>query len=320
VLRIATRGSELALVQARLVASLLAELPTPVATEILVVETLGDRRQDVPIHSVGGQGIFVKEVEAAVLEGRADLAVHSAKDLPATAGGGAGAGEALAILAVPERGDPRDAIVGAALDDLAPGARVATGSVRRRAQLAWLRPDLVFVELRGNMATRLAKVPIGGALVAAQAALVRLGRAAEAAEVLSTVRMLPQVGQGAIAVCGRPDDDEARTLLAPIVHQDSASALEAERGYLRAVGGGCDLPVGAFAEVAADGSLRLEAMIASLDGHVLIRRSIAVSAPTGSASGPAPAGDGAALGAELAAAILDESGGRELLERMGARP
>lgn len=309
VLRIATRGSELALVQARLVASLLAELPTPVATEILVVETLGDRRQDVPIHSVGGQGIFVKEVEAAVLEGRADLAVHSAKDLPATA-----AGEALEILAVPERGDPRDAMVGTSLDDLPPGARVATGSVRRRAQLAWLRPDLVFVELRGNMATRLSKVPTGGALVAAQAALVRLGRETEAAEVLSTVRMLPQVGQGAIAVCGRADDDEAKRLLAPMVHEDSATALEAERGYLRAVGGGCDLPVGAFAEVAEDGSLRLEAMIAGLDGHVLIRRSATAAAPAASAR------DAAALGADLASTILDESGGRDLLERMGARP
>src|SRR5215204_1220207 len=174
-LRAATRGSELALWQTNHVAQLLGRIHPDLVIEPLVVQTSGDRDQQRPIWEMGGKGIFVKEVQAAVLEGRADLAVHSAKDLPSVTFDG------LVLAAVPEREDPRDALVGATLASLAPGARVATGSVRRRAQLAYLRPDLTFSDLRGNIATRLSRVGSDGidVVVAAAAALIRLDRQEE---------------------------------------------------------------------------------------------------------------------------------------------
>ena len=316
-LRLATRGSPLALVQAHLVADLLATRDSASGqsrgVELVVVETVGDRsqREQVPLHAVGGQGIFVKEVDAAVLDGRADAAVHSAKDLPATpsgegtgdgAGHGAGRGGECPIVAVLERADPRDALVGRRLSELAAGATVATGSVRRRAQLAWLRPDLVFSELRGNIATRLGRRPPGGAVIVAMAALERLGAGDDAAEVLSPSVMLPQVGQGTIALTARPGDEEVAAALAGIDHERTHRALEAERAFLREVGGGCDLPVGAYAVVEDDGSLRLEAMIASLDGHVVVRRRAEGREPT-------------ELGARLAGELLSRSGGAALLGR-----
>lgn len=309
-LRLATRGSPLALVQARIVADLVAAAGSSSRTsrfevELVVVETAGDRsqREQVPLHAVGGQGIFVKEVDAAVLEGRADAAVHSAKDLPARRPDEAESPDGeCSIVAVPERADPRDALVGRGLSELTVGATVATGSVRRRAQLAWLRPDLVFAELRGNVATRLSKVPPGGAVVVAMAALERLATAEVAAEVLSPTVMLPQVGQGAIAVTARPGDDETAAALSGIDHAETRRALEAERAFLGEVGGGCDLPVGAHAVVAGDGSLRLEAMIATLDGHVVVRHRAEGSEPV-------------ELGARLAGELLFGAGGEALLAR-----
>ncbi|MGH9112691.1 MAG: hydroxymethylbilane synthase, partial [Acidimicrobiales bacterium] len=174
----ATRGSVLARWQADHVVGLLQQVEPGLDVEIVTVETSGDRRLDAPIWELGGKGVFVKEVQAAVLAGRADLAVHSAKDLPS------GTPEGLVIAAVPERGDVRDALVGAALDGLAEGAVVATGSLRRRAQLAYARPDLRFEGLRGNMATRLARVDDADvdAVVVAAAALDRLGLADQIAE------------------------------------------------------------------------------------------------------------------------------------------
>ncbi len=300
-LRLATRGSPLALAQARRVAEALAAgSGGDLEAEIVVVETAGDRHRQVPIHQVGGQGVFVKEVEAAVLEGRADAAVHSAKDLPA-----APDLSLLPIAAVPPRADARDALVGRPLDELAPGARVATGSVRRRAQLAWLRRDLTFTELRGNIGTRLGAVPDGGAVVVAMAALDRLGQAGLAAQVLSPAEMLPQVGQGAIAVCTRPGDDGTARRLAVVDDPATSRALRAERAYLAAVGGGCDLPVGAYATCEAAGPIRLEAMIASLDGHVVVRES-------GEGSDPDE------LGASVAVSVLEGGGGAALLERISA--
>ncbi len=188
-LRAATRGSELALWQARHVASLLDE---PV--EEVVVETTGDRNRDTPIWEIGGRGVFVKEVQAAVLDGRADFAVHSAKDLPAVSVPG------LVLAAVPERGDARDALVGRQLNDLPAGARVATGAVRRRAQLASLRPDLTFAGIRGNVDTRLRKATHFSGVVVAAAALQRLGRIEQAAELFDPRLIVPQVAQGALAV------------------------------------------------------------------------------------------------------------------------
>src|SRR5438132_3472903 len=195
-LRIATRASTLARWQAERVGVLLGE---PV--EFVLVTTTGDRDQRADLHAIGGTGIFVKEVQQAVLDGRADMAVHSAKDLPAS-----DSPAGLVLAAVPERADPRDALVGSTLDALPAGARIGTGSVRRRAQLVALRPDLTFAELRGNIPTRLDRAGEYDAIVVAAAALARLGRADLATEYLEPSVMLPQVGQGALAVECRTGD------------------------------------------------------------------------------------------------------------------
>lgn len=291
-LRIATRGSALARWQTDHVSGLLdAEV------EVLVVETAGDRRQDVPIAEIGGRGVFVKEVQAAVLDGRADLAVHSAKDLTSTAV------EGLVIAAVPEREDPRDALVGCALDALPSGAVVATGSVRRRAQLAGLRPDLAFAELRGNIDTRLAKASSFHAIVMAAAALHRLGRDDAIADLLDPTVMLPQVAQGALAVECRAGDEGAVELLAGIDHAPSHRAIDAERAFLAHLGSGCDLPVGALATIEPghpDGDIQLHALLASLDGRVVLRVAVRGDDP-------------AVVGAEAGRRLLDEQGGGPLL-------
>lgn len=300
VLRLATRGSPLARWQAETVATLLQAAHPGLRVELLTVSTTGDARSDVPVWEIGGQGLFAKEVQAVVASGQAGAAVHSAKDLPSRPGHAPG----LVIAAVPERGDPRDALVGAPLAGLGAGALVATGSVRRRAQLAWLRPDLTFTGVRGNIATRLAKCPPGGAVVVAAAALERLGRTSEAAQILGSEVMVPQVGQGAMAVECRSGDTATRDLLAAIDDPPSAAALAAERAFLAQVGGSCDLPVGAFAEGAPGGAIRMEGLLASADGRVVMRKQ---------ASGRAPQ----QLGAEVAEALLG-AGGRELLaERAG---
>jgi hydroxymethylbilane synthase len=298
-LRAATRGSPLALWQTREVARLLGLAgPVPaVPIQEVVVQTTGDRVTDVPIHQIGGQGVFAKEVQTAVLEGRADFAVHSAKDLPPRTAPG------LVLAAVPTRGDVRDALVGRTLADLGPGALVATGSVRRRAQLAWLRPDLSFTDLRGNIATRLAKLDRVDVVVVAYAALVRLGRSEEAAEVLEPEVLLPQVGQGALAVECREDDTETRRLLAAIEDPVTRAELDAERAYLDRLGGACDLPVGALARLRADGLLEVEGLVAGGDGRVVIRR-----------RREGPVARAAELGATLAEEVLAH-GGEHLLGR-----
>ncbi|MEY2458441.1 MAG: hydroxymethylbilane synthase [Acidimicrobiaceae bacterium] len=286
-LRIATRGSELARWQANHVAAL---LQTDV--ELVLVETSGDREQHEPIWTLGGKGVFVKEVQMAVLDGRADLAVHSAKDLPS------GSIDGLVLAAVPHRGDPRDALVGAALVDLKPGARVATGSVRRRAQLADLRPDLTFDGLRGNIPTRLAKADAYDAIVVAAVALERLGLSDRIADVLPTSVMVPQVAQGALAIECRALDDATREALAAIEHHDSRRAVDAERSFLAELGGDCDLPAGAYATTSH--GLQLEGLLASLDGRIILRYR---------AQGEEPD----ALGRAVARHLLDQAGGEALL-------
>lgn len=257
-LRIATRGSALALWQANYVAAELAR-DTHAETEIVVVSTSGDRDKTSPLHSIGGKGIFCKEVQAAVLDGRADVAVHSAKDLPALTP------DELTIAAVPERGDPRDALVGARLVDLGHGARVGTGSVRRRAQLAALRPDLVFDELRGNISTRLDKAASFDAIVMAATALERLGERPDVVDLVTVDDMIPQVGQGTLAVECRTDDAPARAALAVIDHAVSHRRLVAERAFLRELGGDCSLPAGAYAVVDEQGVLSLSGFLATED-------------------------------------------------------
>ena len=299
-LRLATRGSPLALHQAERVASRLAALPEAPPVDTVVVRTSGDRMAEVPIGRIAGTGAFVREVQAAVLDGRADLAVHSAKDLPSDTPGG------LVLACVPERADPRDALVGARLDDLPSGSRVATGSVRRRAQLAWLRPDLTFVGLRGNMETRLARAQAAGAGVLALAALTRLGLDGHVAEALDPAVMMPQVAQGALAVECREDDAELRALLVALDDGAAHREVAAERAFLAALGGGCSLPAGALARAPADGDgpLSIEGMLASLDGHVLLRAR-------------AEGDDPLSIGTSVARQLLDE-GGRGLEEWAGA--
>ncbi len=293
-LRLATRGSPLARVQSERVAERLRARGT--AAELVIVETRADRELDVPISAFAGRGVFVTEVELAVLEGRADAAVHSAKDLPSGA-----PPEGLVLAAVPERADARDVLVGRPLDDLAPGAVVATGAVRRRAQLAWRRPDLAFSELRGNIAARLAKVPAGGAVVVALAALERLGLADVAAEVLPTSVVLSQVGQGALAIRCREDDLATRELLRAVDEPLAHRALLAERAFLARLGGGCDAPVGALATCSGpSAAVTIEGMVASADGHVVVRRRHQAAHP-------------AQAGGELAALMVAEDGAGMLL-------
>ncbi|HUV11957.1 MAG TPA: hydroxymethylbilane synthase [Acidimicrobiia bacterium] len=270
-LRVATRGSALARWQAERVVALLGSVGR-YETEFVVVETAGDRRADAPIHALGGTGVFVKEIQEAVLDGRADLAVHSAKDLPALTPDG------LVLAAVPERADPRDALVGAMLDELPTGAVVATGSVRRRAQLAGLRPDLGFAELRGNMHTRVGKAAGFDAIVVAAAALDRLGLAGQIAERLESSVMLPQVAQGALAVECRADDDATLAALATIEHHGVRRAIDAERAFLARLGGGCSMPVGALAHLDGD-AVEVEALLAAPDGRWVRRAQVTDADP-----------------------------------------
>jgi hydroxymethylbilane synthase len=289
-LRVATRGSRLARAQAARVIELLGE-----PADLVIVTSTGDRRTDEPIHRIGGTGVFVKEIEEAVLDGQADLAVHSAKDLPSTTAPG------LALAAVPERADPRDAMVGAALDAVPTGGRIGTGSVRRRAQLAAARPDLAFGELRGNIETRIAKAADFDAVVIAVCALDRLGLRAEAAEALPPDVLLPQVAQGALAVECRADDETVREQLARIDDPIARAEVTAERAYLATLGGGCALPCGALARADSGGEVAIEALLASGDGRMVLRSHAGGTDPE-------------AVGREAARRILDDHGGRTLLE------
>ena len=294
-IRAATRGSPLARWQAEHVADLLTAAGAD-AVDLIIVETTGDLDRTTPLEQLGGQGVFVKEVQAAVLDGRADVAVHSAKDLPAATP------EGLVLAAVPGRGDPRDALVGARWADLPEGATVATGSIRRRAHLAHRRPDLRFAGLRGNIATRLAKAVEFDAVVVAMAALDRLGLAPDVVDPLDPDVLLPQVGQGALALECRTDDDATLELLARIEDPDARRAVDAERGFLAELGAGCDLPIAAHATVRPDGAVELTAALSSSDGDVLL-----VDGRSGD--------DPEALGRAAARHLLDERGGSDLLGR-----
>jgi hydroxymethylbilane synthase len=302
-IRLATRTSDLALTQARLVAGML-EATLGVATELVRLQTTGDRIQSVSLAKLGGKGLFVKEIEEALLDHRADLAVHSAKDLPAALP------EGLELVAFPERADPRDALVarerGATLESLPRGARVGTGSVRRMAQLRALRPDLELVPLRGNVPTRLRKLESEklDAVILACAGLERLGLAERIDERLAPEAMLPAVAQGILAIEGRAGDAIARDAAA-LGHVVTTAQAAAERGVLVRLEADCNVPLGAYAEASAAG-LRLRALLAATEGDRMVR-----------AEAQGTADEAAALGDRVADALL-ASGGAELMAELRA--
>jgi hydroxymethylbilane synthase len=288
---IASRGSQLALWQARWVGGRLALHGQEV--HIQIIRTTGDKITDVPLAKVGTKGLFTKEIEEALLAGQADLAVHSLKDLPTELP------EGLVLAAVPEREDPRDAVVGKRLAELSRGARVGTSSLRRSAQLKRLRPDLVVESVRGNLDTRLRKLDEGqyDAILLAAAGLKRLGWEDRIAEILEPDLMCPAVGQGALAIETRAGSDCAAVLDDARTHV----AVTAERAVLASLGGGCQVPIGAHATV-ENGHIRLIGVVAAPDGSEVIR-----AETSGAVS---EAGDlGNALGAELL-----ERGARTILE------
>lgn len=270
-LRAATRSSPLARWQTDHVTRLLEAAHPGLEVEPVFRTTSPDSDLTKPISAIGGKGAFAKEVQQAVLEGRADFAVHSAKDLPSTTVPG------LTLAAVPERGDPRDVLVGARLIDLPVGTTVATGSNRRRTQLQDLRPDLHFVELRGNIQRRVSlvgtRVPRAGegegtvtAVIAAGAALLRQDLEELISDWLPPYVMVPQVGQGALAVECRADDVDTRALVQAVEHLPSRRLVDAERSFLVALGGDCDLPAGAHATFDDAGTIVLRMVIAAEDG------------------------------------------------------
>ncbi len=250
-LRIGTRGSKLALWQANHVAERLRPLTAPRPVELVVIATAGDQVRDVPLAQIGGEGVFTKEIQRALLDGSVDVAVHSLKDLPTIPV------EGLVLAAVPERGPTGDVFVSEKhrrFDDLPRGAVLATSSLRRRAQALHRRPDLKLIDIRGNVETRLRKLHETGidATLLAEAGLVRLGLATAITEVLDPDWMLPAVGQGALGLECRADDRETLGLVERLNHLPTRRAVLAEREMLRALGGGCQVPMGAVCRIAGD--------------------------------------------------------------------
>ena len=295
-LRLGTRGSPLALWQANHVATLLRPL---VPAELVLIETTGDQIRDRPLSQIGGDGLFTKEIQRAVLEERCDIAVHSLKDLPTLAV------EGLLLAAVPPRGPTGDALVSLrhrSFSTLPQAAIVASSSLRRRAQLKFRRPDLRLVDVRGNVETRLRKLADNewDAIVLAQAGLERLGLAASITEILDPQWMLPAVGQGALGLECRSDDGCARALLEQLDDPATSAAVHAERALLRALGGGCLVPIGAATSIDGD-SLTLRGVVLPPDGSRRIAGAI-----TG------PLADAEGLGQRLAHDLLAQ-GAAELL-------
>ena len=300
---IGTRSSRLALWQADYIARRLREKHPSLIVEEKRMTTKGDRILDAPLAKIGGKGLFTKELETAMLAGEIDIAVHSLKDMPTEVP------EGLVITAITERYDPGDAVVSPRYQTLAalpPGARVGTSSLRRRAQLLAARPDLTLFDLRGNVNTRLEKLDAGeyDAVIFAVAGLKRLGFGDRITEILPRALCLPAVGQGALAIEARRDDNEVRNLVDFLRDEAMTDCAAAERAFLETVEGGCQVPVGVYAAVDGD-QLSVEAVIASLDGRQRFR-----DTRTG------PRQEAKELGRELANVLLD-AGGIEILHGIG---
>ncbi len=266
-LRIGTRGSPLALTQTNQIAQQLRERGLDI--EVQTIKTTGDIILDVPLSKVGGKGLFVKEIEEALLNGTIDLAVHSMKDMPAQIP------EGLHIGAIPKREDPRDALISREKipwKKLSSGSKVGTSSLRRQSQLKRLRPDILFLPLRGNLDTRLRKLSEGAidAIILAAAGLHRIGWEDRITEYLSTAVSLPAIGQGALAIECRKDDAFVNTAIAALNDPDTASVLAAERALLIRLEGGCQIPIAGFAEKKG-ASITLEGWVSNLDGTEIIQ-------------------------------------------------
>ncbi len=301
-IKIATRKSALALWQANWIKGRLEELHPGIEVELVRIVTKGDKILDVPLAQVGGKGLFVKEIEDALLDGRADLAVHSMKDVPTDFP------EGLHLAVITEREDPRDAWFsksGATLTEIRKGALVGTSSLRRKVQLKAARPDLVFEDLRGNVDTRLRKLDEGryDAIVLAAAGVKRLELDCKVTDYLGPDFILPAVGQGAVGIECRIDDPETNALIAPLRHGKTHFAVTAERAFLKKLEGGCQVPIASFAEIDGD-SMRLRGLVGSLDGERIVSGEI-----------KGAANDAEKLGVSLAEDLLSR-GAKEILDEV----
>ena len=299
---VGTRGSPLALWQAEWVQQKLREIAPQLSVELQRIKTSGDKILDVPLAKIGGKGLFVKEIDEALLRGEIDLAVHSMKDVPTALPDG------LGILCVPARENPQDVLVsrqGQTLEQLPTGARIGTSSLRRQAQLLRRRPDFHISMLRGNLDTRLRKVREGefDAIVLAAAGLRRMGWVDQVTEYLAPEVSLPAIGQGALAIEGRTSDSFVRDLLQPLDDPPTRTAVTAERALLDRLEGGCQVPIGAHATIAGD-RLTLDALISRLDGRGVVRERI-----------EGPVSDARDLGLQLAERLLSQ-GGDEILKEI----
>jgi hydroxymethylbilane synthase len=301
-MRIGTRGSQLALWQARWVRQAIEKQWPEIKTELTIIKTTGDKITDVPLAKVGGKGLFVKEIEEALMDGRIDLAVHSMKDMPAELPHG------LCISAVPERENPLDALISnnnISLDQLPRGARVGTSSLRRASQLLHRRPDLNIRTLRGNLDTRLKKLSGGDldAIVLAAAGLRRLGLRHLITTVLDPDIMLPAVGQGALCIESRTHDSHTSQIVTSLDHAATHLSVMAERAFLHRLEGGCQVPIAAFATLENE-QLALNGLVAEVDGSIVIQEAV---------SGPCD--EAASLGVKLAKTLIARGAG-DILERL----
>jgi hydroxymethylbilane synthase len=307
-LRIATRNSALALWQAEFIKAELERMHSHVSVELIGIKTQGDKILDVPLAKIGGKGLFVKELEEAMMDGRADLAVHSMKDVPMNLP------EGLGLVAICEREDPTDAFVSNhfnTVDELPQGAVVGTASMRRECQLRAYRPDLHIHTLRGSVNTRLAKLDAGefDAIVLASSGLMRLGFQERIRYCLPDRISLPAVGQGALGIECRLADRELVSLLEPLNHVDSWDRVTAERALNRRLEGGCQVPIAAYALLESEHTLWLRGLVGAVDGTEIFR-----------VEGRAPRADGERLGRELAEDLLALGAGRVLAEIYGHTP
>ena len=298
-IRIGTRGSMLALKQSGMMKTALENLWPGLEVELRIIKTTGDKITDVPLAKVGGKGLFVKEIEDALLDGSVDLAVHSMKDVPAILPGG------LEIGAVPERADPRDALIireGSNISDLPQGAVIGTSSLRRAAQMSRIRGDFRIRTLRGNLETRLRKLEEGqyDAIVLAAAGLCRMGWQDRITLNLDPFEFIPAIGQGALGIEVRSGDERIERILAPLNHRESAIAAQAERSLLTELQGGCQVPIAGHARI-AQSTVELLGLVASLDGREVFR-----------VAGTAPAENAVELGKRVAAELLAAGAGRIL--------